>query len=43
MVIWGAFGLPFFVPKMVDFEQWTCKWTCKLDLHFSKTGLAKVG
>ena len=34
MGIWGAFGFPFFVPKMVDFGQWGYNWGYKLGLHF---------
>ena len=29
--------------KWGDFGEWTCRWTCKLDLHFEKSGLAKLG
>lgn len=36
-------GCSDFGVEMGDFRRWTCRWTCKLDLHFGKSGLAKVG
>ena len=43
MGIWGAFWLPFFCAQNGRFWVVDLQVDLQVDLHFSKTGLAKVG